>query len=230
MGAMAGPAGRREAGKQARRAALTAAAHRLFSERGFEATSVRDIALAAGLTERTFYRYFDGKEGLLAEEYESLLKALGAAIRERPAAEQPLTAIRNAMLAAIREARAREPGGQAGPVPVWLFSDRPFAGLRRLAPRPLVRMETAMADAVLARLRADAAGSRASGGQGDRSAGPGQEYQAQVVARIAVAALRSAAIRHRQLRRAGEPRPPAIEDLLGQAFAIIGDQHIQQQP
>src|SRR5690242_16988013 len=56
---MAEPVGRREAGKQARRAALTAAAHRLFAEHGYEATTVRDIAAAAGLTERTFYRYFD---------------------------------------------------------------------------------------------------------------------------------------------------------------------------
>ena len=57
---MAEPTGRREANKQATRAALRSAAKQLFASQGFERTTVRDIARLANVTERTFYRYFDG--------------------------------------------------------------------------------------------------------------------------------------------------------------------------
>ena len=59
--------GRRETKKLAVRAAVERAARQLFAEHGYEATSVRQIADAAGVAERTFYRYFDGKEGLIAD-------------------------------------------------------------------------------------------------------------------------------------------------------------------
>jgi AcrR family transcriptional regulator len=221
------PTGRREAGKRARRAALTTAAHRLFAERGYEATTVRDIASAAGLTERTFYRYFDGKEGLLAEEYQAWLGTLAQAVRDRPDAEPPLTAIYNAVIAIGRPTPAEQHGTRDAPVPLWLFHDRPFANLRHLAPRPLVRLETAIADAIMARLRAAALnGEAGGGGEGTR---PDQEqvFQAQVIARVSVAGMRSAVIRHRQLRRDGDPSPPTVRQLLGQAFMIISEQHGQ---
>ena len=91
--------GRREANKQATRAALTAAAKRLFAERGYEATTVADIASAANVTHRTFYRYFDGKEDLIAGEWRAWLAVLQEAITARPPAEPPLTALRHAMAA-----------------------------------------------------------------------------------------------------------------------------------
>ena len=56
------PVGRREANKRATREALSRAAQTLFTEQGFAATTVRDIADAAGVTERTFFRYFESKE------------------------------------------------------------------------------------------------------------------------------------------------------------------------
>jgi AcrR family transcriptional regulator len=219
------PTGRREAGKRARRAALTAAAHRLFAERGYEATTVRDIAMAAGLTERTFYRYFDGKEGLLAEEYQAWLGTLAQAVRDRPDTEPPLTAIYNAVIAIGWPTTAEQSGTRDAPVPLWLFHDRPFANLRHLAPRPLVRLETAIADAIVARLRA-AGLDAGAGGEGTRP-DQGQVFQAQVIARVAVAGMRSAVIRHRQLRRDGDPSPPTVKQLLGQAFMIISEQHGQ---
>jgi AcrR family transcriptional regulator len=39
---------------------------RLFGGLGYDATTVGDIARAADVTQRTFYRYFDGKEDLIA--------------------------------------------------------------------------------------------------------------------------------------------------------------------
>ena len=60
--------GRREANKRATRSALQDAASRLFAEHGFGGTTVRDIADAAGVTERTFFRYFAGKEELMLDD------------------------------------------------------------------------------------------------------------------------------------------------------------------
>ncbi len=58
--------GRWEAGASER---LKHAALHLFAERGFEATTVRDIAEQAGVTERTFFRHFaDKREVLFAGE------------------------------------------------------------------------------------------------------------------------------------------------------------------
>ena len=221
------PTGRREASKRARRAALMAAAHRLFAERGYEATTVHDIAVAAGLTERTFYRYFDGKEGLLAEEYQTWLGTFAQAVVDRPDGEPPLTAVYNAVLAVGWPGSAGQPGARGTPAPVWLFHDRPFAGLRQLAPRPLVRLETTVADAILARLRAMPLAESATAERAGPRPDPEQEFQAQVIARVAVAGMRSAVIRHRQLRRAGEPGPPTLGQLLDQAFTITSGQHGQ---
>ena len=127
---MTAPTGRREASKQATSAALRAAAMRLFAEQGYDATTVADIARAARVTHRTFYRYFDSKEALLSHEFGSWLTTLAAAIRARPAAEPPLTAVRHAMLSVSQQASA-----EPAQVPLWLFGDRPArAGLRRARP------------------------------------------------------------------------------------------------
>ncbi|MGI3780205.1 MAG: TetR family transcriptional regulator, partial [Janthinobacterium lividum] len=44
---------------------LQAAALDLYAQRGFEQTTAADIAQAAGLTERTFFRYFADKREVL---------------------------------------------------------------------------------------------------------------------------------------------------------------------
>jgi AcrR family transcriptional regulator len=58
------------------RGRLEQAAMALYAEHGFEQTTVADIAEQAGLTERTFFRYFDDKREVLfggAEEVQGLL-------------------------------------------------------------------------------------------------------------------------------------------------------------
>jgi len=94
-----GTPGRREENKQRTRSALERAAARLFEERGFGATTVRDIAAAAGVGERTFFRYFPSKEDLVLQEIRNLVPGLMTMVRERPAAESPLTAFREAIVA-----------------------------------------------------------------------------------------------------------------------------------
>jgi AcrR family transcriptional regulator len=217
--------GRREAHKRATTAALREAAARLIAERGYEATTVRDVARSAGVTERTFYRYFDGKEGLVAEEYHRWLVMLQQAIASQPAGLPPFAAIQQALLST---ARARAESG-----PLLLLSDLPtLAGLRRSAPRPLQRLETAIAEAIKPRLRAagasgnraaGASGNRAAGASGDRAAGndADDEFRAQVIARAAASALRSVIIWHREQLDVGAGSPATARELLDRAFAII---------
>jgi AcrR family transcriptional regulator len=55
-------AGKRERSKAANRAAILDAARRVFSQLGYEATSVRDIIRGTELASGTFYNYFKSKE------------------------------------------------------------------------------------------------------------------------------------------------------------------------
>lgn len=65
----------------------------LFEERGFEATTVADIAERAGLTKRTFFRYFPDKREVLFSGSDPLKAKFVEAIAAAPAAASPLDAI-----------------------------------------------------------------------------------------------------------------------------------------
>lgn len=79
--------------KERTRHDLLASAHRLFAERGYQATSAADIAAGAGVTERTLFRYFPNKLALVLDELIALLPEMAQSIRERPAAEPPYQAV-----------------------------------------------------------------------------------------------------------------------------------------
>ncbi len=90
--------GRRERRKLQTRAALEAAALRLFAERGYEQTTVEDIAEAADVAVRTFFRYFSSKRHVLfGDVAHTIVDRLRAALAERPAGEPPIEAVRAAM-------------------------------------------------------------------------------------------------------------------------------------
>ncbi|ONH55514.1 hypothetical protein CcI49_28810 [Frankia sp. CcI49] len=75
------------------------AALRLFGERGFAAVSVDDIAAAAGISQRTFFRYHRSKDDILLDYDRRIQDRLLAAFAQRPAGEGAITALRNAYLA-----------------------------------------------------------------------------------------------------------------------------------
>jgi AcrR family transcriptional regulator len=89
--------GRRARKKQHTRDELVLAASRLFTERGFDETTTADIAEAADVSQRTFFRHFTSKEAVLYGDSDEIAEAFGDAIRKRPLREAPLTAVANAL-------------------------------------------------------------------------------------------------------------------------------------
>jgi AcrR family transcriptional regulator len=65
--------GRSPEGRAEVRRELVAAAVRLFRTRGYEETTVDDIAAAAGVGRRTFFRYFPSKEDAISPDHEVAL-------------------------------------------------------------------------------------------------------------------------------------------------------------
>ena len=78
------PQGLRERKKRASRDAIAATARRLFAERGFDAVTVAEIAVAADVSEKTVFNYFATKEDLVFAGGESRLTQLQADIAQRP--------------------------------------------------------------------------------------------------------------------------------------------------
>lgn len=65
----------------------------LYAERGFENTTVAEIAERAGLTERTFFRYFADKREVLFEGSDALRERLVSAVADAPESASPLDAV-----------------------------------------------------------------------------------------------------------------------------------------
>jgi AcrR family transcriptional regulator len=83
--------------KTATRGAIREQALRLFTAQGYAATTVDEIAAAAGVSHMTFFRYFPQKEAVVeSDDYDPLMEQLIAA---RPADEPPLAALHAAMRA-----------------------------------------------------------------------------------------------------------------------------------
>ncbi|KUN72365.1 TetR family transcriptional regulator [Streptomyces canus] len=88
----------RERKKQRTREALLRAAIELFTTEGYERTTVDDIADAVEVSQRTFFRYFAGKEDAALALDEMTVTRFVDAVRARPSHEPPLEALRQAVL------------------------------------------------------------------------------------------------------------------------------------
>ncbi|WP_329126165.1 TetR/AcrR family transcriptional regulator [Streptomyces sp. NBC_01465] len=72
---------------------LVVAAVDLFTEQGYDATTVTQIAERAGVTKSTFFRHFSDKRELLVAGQETLSRLLADGITEAPTSASPLQAV-----------------------------------------------------------------------------------------------------------------------------------------
>ncbi|MFJ8631106.1 TetR family transcriptional regulator [Streptomyces sp. NPDC093568] len=88
----------RERKKQRTRDALLRTALELFTSQGYEHTTVDDIAAAVDVSQRTFFRYFAGKEEAALALQDMTVAHFLDAVRARPPHEPPMEALRQAVL------------------------------------------------------------------------------------------------------------------------------------
>jgi AcrR family transcriptional regulator len=162
----ADPPGLRQRKRQQTRERLTRAAMELFRDRGFEATTLDDIAAAANISRRSFFHYFASKEDVVFAWQEGSTAALIAAVAARPAGEFLLVAAENAIAAMIRRL---EPGEAIA-----------IAKLRR--DNPALQARDQVKYEKLERALAEALARRA----GDKT----ERLQARLIAMIATGAMR----------------------------------------
>src|SRR5271169_2379339 len=82
------------------RGRLIEAAIELYGERGFEQTTVAEIAARAGLTERTFFRHFADKREVLFAGAGALQELMVSAVANSPDSAAPIDAVAAALEAA----------------------------------------------------------------------------------------------------------------------------------
>jgi AcrR family transcriptional regulator len=91
----------RQRKKNATRDRIRASALQLFGEQGYDATTVEQIAAAAGLSHMTFFRYFPTKEDVaLSDSYDPLLAGL---IGQTPATWPLTERIRSVLVQGLRQ-------------------------------------------------------------------------------------------------------------------------------
>lgn len=116
--------------------AIAEAASRLFAERGYEETTIADIAEAADVSPRTFFSYFPSKDDVVFAEMDERISQVRRRVADRPAGETPLQTMRTSSLEMMRAIAAE--GGEHTAVQMRLILDHP--GLRAKA---LTRLQDA---------------------------------------------------------------------------------------
>src|SRR5262245_3911835 len=119
------PVGLRERTRRAVRTELMATAMDLFAARGYDSCTIDEIAAAAGLSRRSFFRYFSSKEEVVLGNLDALGDAVAARLAERPESEPAWTALRAAFALLVE----RNDGDPA----------RSLTLLRMLADTPVLR-------------------------------------------------------------------------------------------
>jgi AcrR family transcriptional regulator len=152
--------------RQQTRERLTKVAMELFLARGFEATTLDDIAAAADISRRSFFHYFASKEDVVLAWQDGSTDALVATIAARPADEPMLTAAENALLSMAERLESSDAMAMA----------RLKHGTPALRARDHIKyekMERAIATAL-----------------GNRTSDPSEQLRARLVAMIMTGAMR----------------------------------------
>ena len=111
--------GLRERKKRQTREALTRAALELFAERGYDETTLADVADAAGVSTRTIFAYFPCKEDILFCTLQVTRDALAQALADRSPGTDALAALRSSSPPpSTRRARSTASSGRwSQPIP-----------------------------------------------------------------------------------------------------------------
>jgi AcrR family transcriptional regulator len=139
------------------RGRLEQAAMELYIERGFEQTTVADIATRAGLTERTFFRYFADKREVLFLGAGSLQELFVNAVADAPESATAIDAMAGALEAAATVLQKRR---QQARQRQTVITANPELQERELI--KLATMSAALADTLRRRGVADPAASLAA--------------------------------------------------------------------
>ncbi|MEU0803604.1 TetR family transcriptional regulator [Streptomyces sp. NPDC005970] len=98
---MSGETGLRERKKQRTYRTISETAISLFLRHGFDQVSVADVAAAAEVSKPTLFRYFPTKEDLVLHRFADHEDEAGRVVRERPAGQSPLAALRQHFLTGL---------------------------------------------------------------------------------------------------------------------------------
>lgn len=99
----ADPPSSRDKRREATRKAIEWLAIGLFEEAGYDQVTVADVAAKADISERTFFRYFAGKDDVLFATTDYGTERFKRYLASRPKAEDPLTAMKAATLRYARD-------------------------------------------------------------------------------------------------------------------------------
>ena len=99
----------RERKRRRTRALLIETGRQLFEERGYDETTVADIAAAAEIGSRTFFAYFETKEQLLFPDTDPRVTATLAAIRERSPSDTPAQVLLSSLDSAAIDEESKSP-------------------------------------------------------------------------------------------------------------------------
>ncbi|MET8902618.1 TetR family transcriptional regulator [Streptomyces sp. NPDC004538] len=80
---------------------LTEAALQLLASKGFDSVTIDEIAGTAGVSKRTFFRYFASKEDVVVQFLTDMGAGIHRELADRPTTERPSVALRNALSAPI---------------------------------------------------------------------------------------------------------------------------------
>ncbi|RAY13485.1 TetR family transcriptional regulator [Actinomadura craniellae] len=197
------PTGRRERKKLRTREALISSAFELFARKGFEATTVEEIADAVDVSSRTFFRYFASKEDVALTFQEEQHAALLAALAARPADEPIMTALRRTV---VGIARACEQGEQGFDPDRFQCLQSLMASSSALLASSLEHSQKKQAD--LTRAVADRMG-----------LDPATDLRPHVVAATAICTMNAAA----DAMRAGVLGDACLAETADRAFAILDE-------
>jgi AcrR family transcriptional regulator len=115
--------GLRERKKLRTRRAIAGAALRLFAERGYEETTISDIAAAADISPRTFFSYFPSKDDVVFAEMDERLADVRERLATRPPGETPLATFRRVAEELLTAIAAED--SESGAIQVALIRERP---------------------------------------------------------------------------------------------------------